>query len=111
MHPIPIRHGMTVGELAYMINEEGWLKESLKVNLNVIKISGWNREMYYDDTELEFIPPSPNIPDLNTAVMYSGICLFEGTNISEGRGTENPFMKIGAPWIDTRYRPCGRTRQ
>ena len=101
MHPIPIRHGMTIGELAYMINEEGWLEESLKVNLNVIKMSGWNRKMYYDDTELEFIPPSPNIPDLNTAVMYSGICLFEGTNISEGRGTDSPFMKIGAPWIDS----------
>ena len=102
MHPIPIRHGMTIGELAYMINEEGWLEESLKVNLNVIKMSGWHRGMYYDDTELEFIPPSPNIPDLNTAVMYSGICLFEGTNISEGRGTDSPFMKIGAPWIDAK---------
>ena len=101
MHSIPIRHGMTIGELAYMINEEGWLEESLKVNLNVIKMSGWHRGMYYDDTELEFIPPSPNIPDLNTAVMYSGICLFEGTNISEGRGTNSPFMKIGAPWIDS----------
>ncbi len=101
MHPIPIRHGMTIGELAYMINEEGWLEESLKVDLNVIKMLGWYREMYFDDTELEFIPPSPNIPDLNTAVMYSGICLFEGTNISEGRGTESPFMKIGAPWIDS----------
>ena len=61
---------------------------------------GWNRKMYYNQTGFDFIPPSPNIPDLSTAIMYSGICLLEGTNISEGRGTDRPFLQIGAPWID-----------
>ena len=102
MHPIPIRHGMTIGELAYMINNEGWLENGLKVPLYVVKMTGWNREMFYNETGMNFIPPSPNIPDLNTAIMYAGMCLFEGTNISEGRGTDNPFMKIGAPWIDSK---------
>ena len=62
---------------------------------------GWEREMYYDQTGFEFIPPSPNIPDLSTAIMYSGMCLIEGTNISEGRGTEKPFLLIGSPWINS----------
>jgi len=101
MHPIPIRHGMTIGELAYMINHEGWLENSLKTRLYIIKMFGWNRDLLYHETGLQFIPPSPNIPDLDTAIMYSGMCLFEGTNISEGRGTDAPFMKIGAPWVDS----------
>ena len=70
MHPIPIRHGMTIGELAYMINESGWLKNNLKTDLYIIKMQGWNREMYYDETGLEFIPPSPNILDLETAFIF-----------------------------------------
>ena len=99
MHEINIRHGMTVGELAYMINEEGWLKK--KVDLHIVKMKGWERDMYFDDTGLSFYPPSPNIPDLETAILYSGLCLIEGTNVSEGRGTDFPFKKIGAPWINS----------
>ncbi len=101
MHPIPARHGMTIGEIAYMINEEGWLKDNKKIDLYIYKMCGWEREMYYDQTGFEFIPPSPNIPDLSTAIMYSGMCLIEGTNISEGRGTVKPFLQIGSPWINS----------
>ena len=97
MHEIPIRHGMTIGELAYMINEENWLNS--KVDLHIVKMKGWKRN-YYNSTGLNFIPPSPNIPDLETAIIYSGLCLIEGTNLSEGRGTDKPFKLIGAPWFN-----------
>lgn len=96
LFPIPIRYGLTIGELAYLINEEF----NIGCNLEVIKLDGWNRKMYQDDTDLLWVNPSPNIPRLETALLYNGICLFEGTNISEGRGTTNPFEIVGAPWID-----------
>jgi len=63
-------------------------------------MQGWNRDMYYDETGNEFIPTSPNIPDIDTAILYSGLCLIEGTNLSEGRGTNIPFKQIGAPWLN-----------
>jgi len=100
LHPIPIVHGMTVGELATMFNEEGWLKGGVKADLYVVKMRGWRREMWYDETGLRWIPPSPNIRTLETAVVYPGTCLIEGTNLSEGRGTEKPFEYIGAPFVD-----------
>lgn len=93
-YPIPIRHGMTVGELALMFNEE------IKADLDVVSMEGWKRDMWYDDTGLQWVMPSPNMPTLNTAIVYPGTCLFEGTNVSEGRGTTKPFEIIGAPWID-----------
>ena len=101
MHQVKIRHGMTIGELAYMINDKGWLENGIKADLYIIKMQGWKRNMYYDDTGLSFNPPSPNISDLETAILYSGLCLIEGTNLSEGRGTEFPFKQIGAPWLNT----------
>jgi uncharacterized protein YbbC (DUF1343 family) len=99
LHPIPVRHGMTIGELARMFNEEGWLKNRLRADLTIIPMRNWKREMWYDQTGLRWIPPSPNIPDLMVATVYPGTCLFEGTNISEGRGTLKPFLTIGAPWF------------
>jgi len=99
LHPIPVRHGMTVGELAKMFNEEGWLKNQIQVELYVIPLRNWKREMWYDQTGLIWRSPSPNMPDLNVATVYPGMCLFEGTNISEGRGTYEPFLRIGAPWF------------
>ena len=99
--PIPIMHGMTMGELAQMWNEEGQLQNGVKARLEVLPMAGWMRSMWYDETGLQWIPPSPNMPTMKTAVLYPGMCLFEGTTISEGRGTENPFELIGAPWLNT----------
>lgn len=109
LHPIAVRHGMTVGELAKMFNEEGWLAlapdgaglaDGIKANLAVIPMNGWHRRMWYDQTGLRFIKPSPNIISLETATVYPAICLLEGTNVSEGRGTNLPFNQFGAPWIN-----------
>ncbi|MBI3787794.1 MAG: DUF1343 domain-containing protein [Ignavibacteriales bacterium] len=100
LHPITAAHGLTMGELAEMINNEGWLKAGVKAKLTVIKAEGWKRDMWYDQTGLKWVKPSPNIPTLNAAIVYPGTCFFEGTNLSEGRGTERPFEYIGAPYVD-----------
>lgn len=96
MYPIPTRYGLTIGEMAKFMNKEF----NINCNLEVVKLEDWKREAYFDDTDLLWINPSPNIPTVNTAVLYNGTCLFEGTNISEGRGTTRPFETIGAPWLD-----------
>jgi uncharacterized protein YbbC (DUF1343 family) len=98
--PVPIAHGMSVGELAVMANTSGWLKDKKAAKLTVVKMEGWKRSMWYDETALQWIKPSPNMPTVNTATVYPGMCLIEGINVSEGRGTDKPFEKIGAPWID-----------
>ena len=102
LYPIPVRHGMTAGELAKMFNGQGWLAGRVKAKLIVIPMEGWRRRMWYDQTELRFIKPSPNMPDLETAAVYPGLCLLEGTNVSEARGTTMPFRQFGAPWIDSK---------
>jgi len=94
--PIPIRHGMTVGELALLFKAE----LQLDLQLDVVPMAGWQRSMWYDETGLAWVPPSPNMPTLDTATLYPGLCLIEGTNLSEGRGTPKPFEWVGAPWID-----------
>lgn len=96
MYPIPLQHGMTVGELALLFNEEF----DLNADLTVVEMQGWERGMDYEDTGLEWVLPSPNMPTFDTAVVYPGTALFEGTNISEGRGTTKPFELIGAPFIN-----------
>lgn len=96
LHPLPYRHGLTIGELALMVNK------SVGVDLHVVEMKGWKREMWFDETGLTWINPSPNIPTLETATVYPGTCLFEGVNFSEGRGTTRPFEFIGAPWIDAK---------
>lgn len=101
MFPIPIRHGMTIGELARMIAGEAWLGAGVVVDLRVLPLRGWRRAMYYDETGLAWSRPSPNIPTLETAILYPGTCLVEGTNLSEGRGTDAPFQLVGAPFVDT----------
>jgi uncharacterized protein YbbC (DUF1343 family) len=93
---IPLRHGLTIGELARLFNREF----GLNADLEVVRMDGWRREMFFDATSLPWIMPSPNIPTLETAVVYPGAVLFEGTMLSEGRGTTRPFELIGAPWID-----------
>jgi uncharacterized protein YbbC (DUF1343 family) len=97
LYPIPMRHGMTAGELAMLFNDQ-FLKK--KAKLTVIPMEGWQRKMWYDETGLAWISPSPNMPTLDTATVYPGQVLWEGTNISEGRGTTKPFENFGAPWID-----------
>ena len=96
--PIPTRHGLTIGEFALMMNDN----ENIGCDLTVIPVEGWKRNMYYDDTDLVFIQPSPNIPTVDTAFVYIGTCIFEETNLSEGRGTTKPFEMIGAPWLDSK---------
>jgi uncharacterized protein YbbC (DUF1343 family) len=97
LYPIPVRHGMTVAELAKYFNDN-FLED--KADLKVIPMDGWKRPMWYDETYLPWIIPSPNMPNLNTATVYPGQVYLEGTNISEGRGTTKPFELFGAPWID-----------
>jgi uncharacterized protein YbbC (DUF1343 family) len=100
LYPIPVVHGMTVAELARLFNAEGWLAGGVKANLTVVPMQGWRRDMWFDQTGLTFVRPSPNMPDLETAEVYPGLALLEGTNVSEGRGTDLPFRQFGAPWID-----------
>ena len=94
--PVPMRHGMTLGELMLLANDvldiHAWL--------TVVPAAGWRRSMYGDSTGLPWVKPSPNMPELESALHYPGTCLFEGTNLSVGRGTAVPFQVIGAPWVD-----------
>jgi uncharacterized protein YbbC (DUF1343 family) len=94
-YPIPIAHGLTLGELAQMALGEDWYETDAKVNLRVIPMSGWQREMKWNDTQLEWVPPSPNLPTFEHAYAYIGTCFFEGTTLSEGRGTDHPFLMMG----------------
>jgi len=98
--PIPVTHGLTIGELARLWNDEGWLANGVKAPLQVVEMEGWQRSLWYDETGLSWTPPSPNMPSLETAVIYPGLCFVEGTSISEGRGTLSPFQLIGAPWAN-----------
>lgn len=117
LHPLPVRHGMTIGELALLFRDE----LALDVDLEVVTLRGWRRAMTFEDTGLPWVLPSPNMPTVDTAWVYPGGCLIEGTNLSEGRGTTRPFELVGAPWLDAwalqraleserlagvRFRPC-----
>jgi uncharacterized protein YbbC (DUF1343 family) len=96
LHPVPVRHGKTIGELAQQFRDEAFPK----CELWVLPMKNWERAMWFDQTGLPWVMPSPNMPTLDTATVYPGICLLEGTNISEGRGTTRPFETLGAPFID-----------
>jgi uncharacterized protein YbbC (DUF1343 family) len=95
LHPIPVRHGRTIGELATQFRDEAFPK----CRLSVLPMKKWRRQMWFDQTGLPWVMPSPNMPTLATATVYPGMCLLEGTNISEGRGTTRPFEIFGAPFI------------
>lgn len=97
LKPIAQRHGMTVGELATLFNAEF---VPAQADLHVVRMRGWRRDMYFEETGLPWVPPSPNMPTVATAVAYPGTCLFEATALSEGRGTTKPFELLGAPGID-----------
>jgi uncharacterized protein YbbC (DUF1343 family) len=94
--PIPLRYGLTIGELARYMNDT----QDLHADLTVIPMAGWQRGLWFDETGLTWVPTSPAIPHVSTAVVYPGMCLLEGTNVSEGRGTALPFEVCGAPWIN-----------
>jgi len=95
-YPIPIRYGMTIGELARLFNTSF----GIGADLQVVPVAGWGRADWFDRTGLPWVPPSPNMPTPETALVYPGTCLLEGTNVSEGRGTTRPFETVGAPWIE-----------
>jgi len=97
-HPVAVRHGLTAGELARLATAELGLSD--RVDLDVVPMQGWRRGQLFDETGLPWVLPSPNMPTLETALVYPGACLLEATNVSEGRGTTRPFELVGAPWID-----------
>lgn len=118
LYPLPLRHGLTAGEIARLANEAF----DIGCDLDVVPCVGWNRAEWYDETELPFVIPSPNLPTLDTCIVYPGMVLLEGTNLSEGRGTTRPFEMFGAPFLDPHrlvaalrefelpgvaFRPCG----
>ena len=95
-YPIPIRYGMTIGEISRLINDHF----KISCDLTVVPMKNWSRDQWFDETGIPFIPSSPNLPTLTSMTLYPGTCLIEGTNMSEGRGTTKPFEYLGAPWID-----------
>ncbi len=118
LFPVCARHGLTAGEYARFVNE------TVRCDLHVVPMRGWRRDLYFRETRLPWVIPSPNMPSEETALVYPGICLLEGTNLSEGRGTTRPFELFGAPWLDgqrladdlareglegVRFRPCSFT--
>jgi uncharacterized protein YbbC (DUF1343 family) len=97
-HPLPVRHGMTMGELAEMMNAD----EHLGLRLDIVRMAGYDRRAYFDETGLAWWPPSPNLRSAVQTELYAGVALLEATNVSVGRGTNMPFEVVGAPWIDGR---------
>lgn len=95
LYPVPLRHGMTIGEMALMFNEV----LNIKSNLKVVAMRGWKRELWFDRTGLPWVKPSPNMPTLQSAMLYPGLVAFEGSNLSVGRGTPTAFQIVGAPWL------------
>jgi uncharacterized protein YbbC (DUF1343 family) len=99
LFPVPLRHGLTIGEMARLCNDAF----GLGATLEVLPMEGWRREMYQDATGLPWVLPSPNLPTLDSAIVYPGMVLLEGTSLSEGRGTTRPFELVGAPWLEARH--------
>ena len=98
--PVPVVYGLTIGELATMVNEEGWNARGVKAKLTVVPVEGWTRSMRWNDTGLPWLAPSPNLRTPEAVLLYPGTCLIEATNLSEGRGTGVPFQFVGAPFLD-----------
>jgi uncharacterized protein YbbC (DUF1343 family) len=107
LYPLPTRHGLTIGELAGYLNET----HAIGCDLTVVPMQGWRRRMLWEDTGLPWVAPSPNMPTLDTAHVYPGGCLVEGTNLSEGRGTTRPFELVGAPYVDGARLAAALTRR
>jgi len=97
-YPIPVVYGMTMGEFARYVREQELVPAVKSLDLSVVPVEGWTRDMQWPDTGLEWTPPSPNLPTWETALLYPGLCFFEGVRVNEGRGTPRPFLQVGAPW-------------
>ena len=106
LHPLPLRHGLTIGEIALLMRAQHYPQAQIEV----VKVEGWHRESYADENGYAWVMPSPNMPTVETALVYPGGCLIEGTNLSEGRGTTRPFETIGAPWLDGQSLALGLQR-
>ena len=102
-HLFPTRHGLTLGEASIMINEMGWTKDSKQVDLTVIPLANWDRQQWFDETNLIWKNPAPFLRDLNTVLAYTGMDLFRGTNLNVGFGTDSPYLVLGAPWLGTGF--------
>ena len=102
-HLLPIRHGMTLGEISILINEMGWIKDLKKVNLTVVPLSNWKRDMWFHKSSLQWRNPIPHIKNELTLLAYNGMDLFRGTNLNMGFGTNKPYLVIGAPWLEINY--------
>jgi len=102
-HLLPIRHGMTIGEILLMVNEMGWAKDLMRVELSIIPIVNWERNQYLDETNLPWKKPVPYINDINSLVMFSGMDLLRGTNLNVGFGTESPYLIFGSPWLASSF--------
>ena len=102
-HLLPIRHGMTIGEILLMVNEMGWAKDLMRVELSIIPIVNWERGQYLDETSLPWKKPVPYINDINSLIMFSGMDLLRGTNLNVGFGTESPYLIFGSPWLASSF--------
>ena len=102
-HLLPIRHGMTLGEISILINEMGWIKDLKKVDLTVVPLSNWKRDMWFHKSSLQWRNPIPHIKNELTLLAYNGMDLFRGTNLNMGFGTNKPYLIIGAPWLEINY--------
>jgi len=102
-HLLPIRHGLTYGEISILINEMGWIKDSKRVDLTVIPMANWKRDYWFSDTKLIWRNPKPSIKNENTLLAYNGFDLFRGTNMNIGFGTEDPYLIVGSPWLSTSF--------
>ncbi|MBT3589767.1 MAG: DUF1343 domain-containing protein [Candidatus Marinimicrobia bacterium] len=102
-HLVPIRHGLTIGEYAILVNENGWVRELKRVDLHIIPMANYKRNMSFGDTKLPWINPTPFLKDVESTLMYAGMDLFRGTNINVGFGTDKPYLRFGSPWLSNRY--------
>ena len=102
-HLLPIRHGMTIGEILLMVNEMGWAKDLMRVELSIIPIVNWERNQYLDETGLPWKKPVPYINDINSLIMFSGMDLLRGTNLNVGFGTKSPYLIFGSPWLASSF--------
>jgi len=102
-HLVPMRHGLTLGEYAIMVNENGWVKDLKRVDLRIMPMANYKRQMSYSETKLPWVNPTPFLNDVESTLMYVGMDLFRGTNINVGFGTDKPYLRFGSPWLSNRY--------